>query len=76
MKPISKEKIKYINHLKTKKYRDKYKQYIVEGEKIAIEYLHYLNNKIAMICATEEFYKKIDYNLLKKFQKNLLFQKK
>lgn len=75
MKPISKEKIKYINHLKIKKYREKFKQYLVEGEKIAIEYLNYLQKNISLICATEEFYKKVDYNLLKKIPEKFVVSK-
>jgi len=66
MKIISKEKIKYINHLRNKKYREKFSKYVVEGEKIAIEYLKNLSNKIDMICATEEFYNKIDNSLISK----------
>jgi len=65
METISKEKIKLINHLRDKKYREKLRKYVVEGEKIAKEYLNYANKDIYTICATDEFFNKIDYQLIK-----------
>ena len=40
IEPLSKSRMKSIHSLQQKKYRDKYQLYIVEGEKIVMEYLH------------------------------------
>ena len=51
---LSKNKIKYINSLKIKKYRSQYKQFIAEGTKIVKELI--INKKdIAEIYATKDW---------------------
>ena len=50
---LSKQKIKYIQSLKIKKYRQKYSNFIVEGEKMAIELLSNPNFEIESIIAVE-----------------------
>lgn len=46
---ISKEKIKYIRSLHHKKYRDKNKQFIIEGPKMIEEAIRYVPEKITCI---------------------------
>ncbi len=50
---LSKLKIKYIQSLKIKKYRQMYANFIVEGEKMAIELLNDKNIEIELILALE-----------------------
>jgi RNA methyltransferase, TrmH family len=50
---VSKQKIKYIQSLKIKKYRQKYSNFIVEGEKMALELLADSQFTIENIIALE-----------------------
>lgn len=50
---VSKQKIKYIQSLKIKKYRQKYSNFIVEGEKMALELLADKSFQIENIIALE-----------------------
>ncbi len=50
---VSKQKIKYIQSLKIKKYRQKYSNFIVEGEKMALELLAANQFPIENIMALE-----------------------
>lgn len=53
-KVLSNSKIKYINSLKLKKFRDQHNQFIAEGEKLVSEILKSSFNIITLI-ATDEF---------------------
>lgn len=55
---ISKEKIKYIQALHHKKYRQEYQQFIVEGEKIVLELWKHSPDKILLLYITEDFAQK------------------
>ena len=52
---ISKNKIKYLRSLKLKKIRQKYDNFTVEGDKIALEILQTRNVEIETIIATEDW---------------------
>jgi len=52
---ISKNKIKYLRSLKLKKFRQKYNNFTVEGEKIALEILQSQNVEIETVIATEDW---------------------
>ncbi|HFC00510.1 MAG TPA: RNA methyltransferase [Phaeodactylibacter sp.] len=54
---ISKNKIKYLRSLKLKKFRQKYNNFSVEGEKIVLELLQSENVEIEAIIATEDWKK-------------------
>lgn len=56
---ISKNKIKYLRSLKLKKLRQKYNNFTVEGEKIALEILQSQNVEIETIIATEDWKSKL-----------------
>ncbi len=49
---LTKAQIKYIRSLTQQKFRNEYKVFIAEGEKIALEWLH-ASGRIEMIVATE-----------------------
>ena len=51
---LSKAQIKYIRSLTQQKFRNEYKVFIAEGEKIALEWLE-SNEQIQMIIATQEW---------------------
>ena len=53
---LSKAQNKYIRSLTQQKFRNEYKVFIAEGEKIALEWLK-SNNHIQMVIATEEWAK-------------------
>ena len=63
---ISKNKIKYLRSLKLKKFRQKYNNFTVEGEKIALEILQSQNVEIEAIIATEDWKSKQFNRLLRK----------
>ncbi len=63
---ISKNKIKYLRSLKLKKFRQKYNNFTVEGEKIALEILQSQNVEIEAIIATEDWKNKQFNQLLRK----------
>jgi TrmH family RNA methyltransferase len=63
---ISKNKIKYLRSLKLKKFRQKYNNFTVEGEKIALEILQSQNVEIEAIIATEDWKSKQFNQLLRK----------
>ena len=48
------EKIKYINSLKDKKYRDKYNKYIIEGIKIVGEHISSRGTPLEFIVLSKE----------------------
>ena len=50
----SNEKIKYINSLKDKKYRDKYNKYILEGIKLVNEAMNSGDNTLEFIVISKE----------------------
>ncbi len=52
---ISKSKIKYLRSLKLKKFRQKYDNFTVEGDKIALEILESQNVQIETIIATQDW---------------------
>ncbi len=52
---LSKAKIKYINSLKHKKYRQKYNNFVAEGDKIAREILKHQPKAIELIIATQQW---------------------
>lgn len=52
---ISKNKIKYLRSLKLKKVRQKYNNFTVEGEKIALEILQSQNVEFESIIVTEDW---------------------
>ena len=52
---LSKNKLKYLRSLKLKKFRQKYNNFIVEGDKIASELLESNSLEIEGIFATEEW---------------------
>jgi len=54
---ISKNKIKYLRSLKLKKFRQKYNNFTVEGDKIVLELLQSSNVEIETIIATESWQK-------------------
>ena len=54
---ISKNKIKYLRSLKLKKFRQKYNNFTVEGDKIVLELLQSSNVEIESIIATEDWQK-------------------
>lgn len=51
---LSKAQIKYIRSLTQQKFRNEYKVFVAEGEKIALEWLS-SDNAIKMVIATEEW---------------------
>jgi len=52
---LSKIKIKFLSSLRMKKFRDEYKQYIAEGEKIVRDALKNQHVKISLLAATENW---------------------
>ncbi|MFK7771787.1 MAG: TrmH family RNA methyltransferase [Saprospiraceae bacterium] len=52
---ISKNKVKYLRSLKLKKIRQKYNNFTVEGDKIALEILQSQNVEIESVIATEDW---------------------
>lgn len=52
---LSKAKIKYVNSLKHKKFRQKYNNFVAEGDKIAREILKHQMNAIEMVFATQQW---------------------
>ena len=67
---LSKNNIKYIRSLNLKKFRQKYNNFVVEGDKIAQEMLTYRNIKIENIYALSNWIKTNDYLL--RFHKDKL----
>jgi len=53
---LKKNDIKLIRSLRLKKYRQKYNKFVVEGEKISIEALKSVFEKIEMVFCTKGFY--------------------
>jgi RNA methyltransferase, TrmH family len=62
---INKNDVKLIRSLSLKKYRQRYKKFIVEGEKSVIEAIKYKNNDINKLYCTLEFSEK-NINILTK----------
>lgn len=52
---LSKAKISYLNSLQQKKFRQKYNNFLVEGDKSAVELLQFPNAEIELICATQDW---------------------
>lgn len=67
IKSKNNSKIKLLRNLQLKKYRHKYKKYLVEGYQISLDYLKYSNN-IDFALVSEEFNKLDD---VKKIKQNL-----
>ena len=53
---VSKSEIKFIRSLKQKKYRYIHRQFVVEGNKIALESLHYCPDRILKIFALDSWF--------------------
>ena len=53
--PVSKNKIKYIRSLKVKKFRDEYRQFIAEGDKIVSDILRFNPTLVREVIATGEW---------------------
>ena len=51
---LSKAKVKYLNSLKSKKFRQKYNNFVAEGDKIAIEILKNAQNPTALFSTNIE----------------------
>ena len=60
---LSKNKIKYIQSLKDKKYRNEYKTFVAEGNKMVSELLYSMNCQL--LIATKEFLNSIDLSSTK-----------
>ncbi len=63
-----KNKIKYLQSLKVKKYRDIYREFIIEGEKIVSELLEHNPHLIKKLIATEQWLKyntKGNFNIMR-----------
>jgi len=71
---LSKNKIKYIRSLKLLKFRQMYNNFVVEGEKIALELLAVSNIEVESIVCTRNWYEKYE-NLLYPFESRLLLAK-
>ncbi len=63
---ISKSEIKYIRSLSIKKYRQKYKKFVVEGEKSVLEAIIHAKNRIVKFYLTEKFLTK-HYELFREY---------
>jgi TrmH family RNA methyltransferase len=68
---LSKNNIKYIRSLNLNKFRQKYNNFVVEGDKIAQEMLRYKNNEIENIYALPSWIKTND-NLLRFHKEKLI----
>ena len=73
---LSKNKIKYIQSLKLKKFRQKYNNFIVEGDKIARELLVHPNFEIESIFTTQTWQTKNKLVLQKHINKTIIVDEK
>ncbi len=71
---LSKNKIKYIRSLKLNKFRQMYNNFIVEGEKMALELLAFPNIEIENVVCTKDWFDRHE-KLLAPFRSILLLAK-
>jgi RNA methyltransferase, TrmH family len=73
---ISKSEIKHIRSLSIKKYRQKYKKFIIEGEKSVLEAIIHAEQRIVKLYFTEKFSAKHDEWLKKNTEISCLLSEK
>ncbi len=71
---LSKNKIKYIQSLQRKKYRQRYNKFIVEGTKMLDEILVEAKNDLQFIICTEKYFKNKE-NLLSNVEVQIVLEK-